>query len=199
MWIDIFHKETLPIYTVNVKPRKPEKFQLRVIVWNTDDVVLNDTNFLTGEASSDIFVRSYFIGEGEDDQSTDIHYRSLSGEGNFNWRMIFNFDYLKAEEMIIFNRSESPFSIGETEFKQPPILTTQIWDADIISSNDCLGSEGFNLISFPRAAIDKKRCSLEQLDPRYPRFNLFKQKNVKGWWPVSTRDEDLDMNVLVVS
>lgn len=48
---------------------------MRVIVWNTDDVVLEDTNPLTGEASSDIFVRGFVLGRGEDDQQTDVHYR----------------------------------------------------------------------------------------------------------------------------
>lgn len=40
----------------------------------------------------------------QDVQSTDIHYRSLTGEGNFNWRFIFPFDYLAAEERIVLSR-----------------------------------------------------------------------------------------------
>jgi hypothetical protein len=36
----------------------------------------------------------------EDAQSTDVHYRSLTGEGNFNWRFIFPFEYLAAEEKV---------------------------------------------------------------------------------------------------
>lgn len=40
----------------------------------------------------------------QDVQSTDIHYRSLTGEGNFNWRFIFPFDYLAAEERIVLTR-----------------------------------------------------------------------------------------------
>ncbi len=32
-------------------------------------------NYLTGEASSDILVKGYIKGKGEDDQSTDVHYR----------------------------------------------------------------------------------------------------------------------------
>ena len=33
------------------------RYELRVIVWNTDEVTLDDINFVTGEASSDIFVK----------------------------------------------------------------------------------------------------------------------------------------------
>lgn len=35
----------------------PCRYELRVIVWNTDEVVLEDDDFFTGEKSSDIFVR----------------------------------------------------------------------------------------------------------------------------------------------
>lgn len=33
------------------------RFELRVIIWNTDEVVLEDDDIFTGEKSSDIFVR----------------------------------------------------------------------------------------------------------------------------------------------
>lgn len=36
---------------------------------------MDDTNVLTGERSSDIFVKGYIKGVGEDDQQTDVHYR----------------------------------------------------------------------------------------------------------------------------
>lgn len=45
----------------------------------------------------------------QDVQATDIHYRSLTGEGNFNWRFIYPFDYLAAEERIVLSRRESLF------------------------------------------------------------------------------------------
>ena len=34
-------------------------YELRVIIWNTDDVVLDDVNPITGEMSSDIYVKRY--------------------------------------------------------------------------------------------------------------------------------------------
>ena len=40
-------------------------------------------------------------GQQEDKQDTDVHYHSLTGEGNFNWRYLFPFDYLAAEEKIV--------------------------------------------------------------------------------------------------
>ena len=50
-------------------------------------------------------------------QATDIHYRSLTGEGNFNWRFLFPFDYLAAEEKVVISKKESLFSWDETTSK----------------------------------------------------------------------------------
>lgn len=36
----------------------------------------------------------------EDAQYTDVHYRSLTGEGNFNWRLIFPLLYSNVEDMV---------------------------------------------------------------------------------------------------
>lgn len=81
-------------------------------------------------------------GQQEDKQDTDVHYHSLTGEGNFNWRYIFPFDYLMAEEKIVISKKESMFSWDETEYKIPARLTLQVWDADHFSADDFLGKGG---------------------------------------------------------
>lgn len=43
----------------------------------------------------------------EDKQKTDVHYRSLDGDGNFNWRFVFGFDYLPAEQLCLVSRKVS--------------------------------------------------------------------------------------------
>ena len=43
--------------------------------------------------------------------------RSMSGEGNFNWRFLFPFDYLKAEEVITMKSSDGIFGSDDTEQK----------------------------------------------------------------------------------
>lgn len=43
----------------------------------------------------------------EQKQKTDVHYRSLDGDGNFNWRFVFQFDYLPAEQLCVVSRKVS--------------------------------------------------------------------------------------------
>lgn len=103
------------------------RYELRIIIWNTEDVILEDSSFLTGQQSSDIYIKGYLRalsvrrtgdiltsgltrprrlslcswlkGLEDDRQETDVHYNSLTGEGNFNWRFVFPFSYLPAEKV----------------------------------------------------------------------------------------------------
>ncbi|KAM6221260.1 otoferlin isoform 3-T3 [Rhynchocyon petersi] len=193
LWVDMFPMEMpAPGTPLDISPRKPKKYELRVIVWNTDEVVLEDDDFFTGEKSSDIFVRGWLKGQQEDKQDTDVHYHSLTGEGNFNWRYLFPFDYLAAEEKIVISKKESMFSWDETEYKIPARLTLQIWDADHFSADDFLGAIELDLNRFPRGAKTAKQCSMEMAtgEVEVPLVSIFKQKRVKGWWPLLARNEN---------
>ena len=57
MWIDMFNKNDPIPPPIDVSPRKPEKYFLRIVVWNTKDVVLDEVSVATGEAMSDIYVK----------------------------------------------------------------------------------------------------------------------------------------------
>uniref|UniRef100_A0A8C4HPL1 Otoferlin n=1 Tax=Dicentrarchus labrax TaxID=13489 RepID=A0A8C4HPL1_DICLA len=198
MWVDMFPMDMpAPGPAIDVSPRKPKRYELRVIIWNTDEVILEDDDYFTGEKSSDIFVRGWLKGQQEDKQDTDVHYHSLTGEGNFNWRFVFPFDYLMAEEKIVISKKESMFSWDETEYKIPPRLTLQVWDADHFSADDFLGAIELDLNRFPRGAKTAKQCSLDMIrnEQELPTISIFKQKRVKGWWPFVARDENDEMEL----
>ncbi|KAM4529506.1 otoferlin isoform 8-T8 [Fundulus diaphanus] len=198
MWVDMFPMDVpAPGPAIDISPRKPKRYELRVIIWNTDEVILEDDDYFTGEKSSDIFVRGWLKGQQEDKQDTDVHYHSLTGEGNFNWRFVFPFDYLMAEEKIVISKKESMFSWDETEYKIPPRLTLQVWDADHFSADDFLGAIELDLNRFPRGAKTAKQCTLNMIrtEQELPTISIFKQKRVKGWWPFVARDENDEMEL----
>uniref|UniRef100_A0A3P8YFS9 Otoferlin n=1 Tax=Esox lucius TaxID=8010 RepID=A0A3P8YFS9_ESOLU len=198
MWVDMFPMDMpAPGPAIDISPRKPKRYELRVVIWNTDEVILEDDDYFTGEKSSDIFVRGWLKGQQEDKQDTDVHYHSLTGEGNFNWRFVFPFDYLMAEEKIVISKKESMFSWDETEYKIPARLTLQVWDADHFSADDFLGAIELDLNRFPRGAKTAKQCSIGmvQNEADLPCISIFKQKRVKGWWPFVARDENDEMEL----
>lgn len=71
-------------------------------------------------------------------QLTDIHYRSLNGEGLFNWRFKFPFFYNKTENFIV-HKTKSLFSIDYEEQQFLPRLHLQIWDNDHLSPDSYIG------------------------------------------------------------
>ncbi|NXW64025.1 DYSF protein, partial [Eurystomus gularis] len=136
---------------------------------------------------------SWLVGHEENKQKTDVHYRSMGGEGNFNWRFIFPFDYLPAEQMCYIAKKEHFWSLDKTENKIPPQLIFQIWDNDKFSFDDYLGSIQMDLNKMPKPAKTAEKCSLELLDEALSSshfVSLFEQKTVKGWWPcVAEQDQ----------
>ncbi|XP_068709292.1 myoferlin-like isoform X2 [Montipora foliosa] len=202
MWVDIFPKHMgTPSAPFDVNPRKPGNYELRVIIWNTADVILEETS-ITGEQMSDIYVKGWVAGIDES-QKTDVHYRSLDGEGNFNWRFCFPFMFLAAEKVLVVRKKEHFWSLDETEERMPPRLVIQIWDNDKFSPDDFLGQVELNLNRMPKPAKSARRCTLEQL-PSYDggkasssveTVSLFEMKRVYGWWPCGSQELGEEMQL----
>ncbi|GLD68056.1 dysferlin isoform X3, partial [Lates japonicus] len=184
MSVDLFPKSLGPPGPpFNVTPRKAKKFFLRCIIWNTSDVILDDVS-ISGEKMSDIYVKGWLDGHEHNKQKTDVHYRSLGGEGNFNFRFLFPFNYLPAEQLCVVDKKEHFWSMDKAETKLAPKLTIQIWDNDKFSFDDYLGHLVMDLNHMLRPAKSPQKCDLQLLDqPADKLVSLFEQKTVKGWWP----------------
>eukprot|EP01062_Namystynia_karyoxenos_P017525 TRINITY_DN16457_c0_g1_i2.p1 TRINITY_DN16457_c0_g1~~TRINITY_DN16457_c0_g1_i2.p1 ORF type:complete len:1674 (+),score=488.20 TRINITY_DN16457_c0_g1_i2:2249-7270(+) len=128
---------------VNLAFPEPERYELRVILWNARNVYLQDTNIF-GERMSDIMIKAFIPGSRQRVQESDVHHRSKDGVGNFNWRFKFPIVYVRHEQKIIPDPESHKwrlFHIRQNPKKTAPVLHVQIFDSDLLPFTDDLIGE----------------------------------------------------------
>lgn len=86
MWLEILptSKSTGTDERVwDITPRPQKEYEMRVVVWDTKDVVAADW-----EGVSDVFIRAFF--DSKKAKETDTHYRCQNGKASFNYRLLYN-------------------------------------------------------------------------------------------------------------
>lgn len=180
MWVDLFDLSLGEVPPpVDITKTLPQRYELRMIVWNTSKVPLVDNSFLVGKRHTDILVKAWLY-DHKTVQSTDVHFTSTNGEGNFNWRFIFPLDYFTQEgKMAVYEKGV--FNIEKSERRVPPLLHIQVWDNDRLSPNDFIGNIILQLNKMPQGASSKKNCKINN-QASGKTVDLFRVKHLKGWW-----------------
>jgi hypothetical protein len=132
LWVDILTASDAKRNPIeHIKPPSPLEFELRVIIWKTDEITIKDE--ITEQ--NDLYVTgSLDIPGYEDRQKTDVHLRSKLGKGSFNWRMVF------------------PVHVPLAS----PRFKLQVWDMDVFSSNDSICEASISLSSLFNKAFETK-------------------------------------------
>ncbi|XP_069958116.1 myoferlin isoform X4 [Cherax quadricarinatus] len=200
LWVDIypFTKDPLPT-AVDITPRQAHKYVLRIVVYNVFEAPLQETSFVGGEKMSDVYVKGWLQGT-TNVQKTDIHYRCMDGDGNFNWRLVYDLKMMEAEQVMVVEHKEHPWSLHTTEQRRPPQLTLQLWDNDLILRDDYLSEMTLDLCRLPKPAKsvggvgpsqvpqmmgdgDANSVAITMLDDHTNSINLFEAKRIYGFYP----------------
>ena len=131
----------LPPELLGQAPRRPpldialspeQEWELRVVVWGGEDLPVWDVDS-TGLA--DWYVSCSFGGSKK--QLTDTHFRAKRGKASWNWRF--------------------KFPVTLTSSMKYQRLTVQLWDKDLISANDMIGSATLKLDRWFRRVYLRKQ------------------------------------------
>ncbi|CAD5205915.1 unnamed protein product [Bursaphelenchus okinawaensis] len=154
MFVHIFPKaisDRIPA-TIDISPREPKPYQLRLVIWGLRNVILPKVSF--GRPAGDLYVRCYLNGM-EKSQKTDIHFRCLDGAASFNWRCVFDFDYDVFQRQIQHYKKKRWFRKRSSELVDP-ILVVQIWDNNKFKKDRYIGQVQLDLLGFEEGLVDEE-------------------------------------------
>ena len=118
LWIDIMDPARAAANPpIDIAPPPPQDFELRVVCWSVKDVPKEDRD---DSGLADLFSKIKF-GSNAKWESTDTHLRAQDGKASWNWRF------------------KLPVTVDSNIKSEWLRLYVQLWDKDLLSSNDCIG------------------------------------------------------------
>ena len=195
LWVDVFPIENYLTKTslpspIDIHHRKPVSLELRCIVWSLM-VFGNNSNKMINETKN-IFIKSWIQGYENQTQKTDTHFHCRN-KANFNYRFVFEFNYLWQEKCLLSDYKSSQTQLTKTT----PKLHFQILTSDLLSvHSNIIGSVEFDLnrINLPTNDEPKslfgtnKKITRNQANSE----SLFRIGKISGWWPCETLVEDMN-------
>jgi Ca2+-dependent lipid-binding protein len=122
MWAELIPVNEAPnVKKWDITAKPAEHLEIRVVVWGSKNLKMMDA-----EGTCDAFVRLFF--DPKHKKETDVHYRNSDGKANWNYRLLFPFDYNSSK----MNENDCT-------------LTVQTYDLDLLTANDLVGQATINL------------------------------------------------------
>lgn len=93
---------------------------------------------------------------------------------------------------MVVTRKKTFYEQLDTEQKVPPLLTVQVWDNDLFSRDDFLGTLNLNLAQLLRPTAKPAKCFLQPPAAirRDQYLNLFREEKIRGWYPIVGKVND---------
>ena len=126
-------------------------------IWETNNITLVDNGglFDFSRKQVDICVKSYF--SKNNIQQTDVHRKSIDGNGQFNSILVFDIEYDEIEQQIVSCANDRKRDVldrifsGKKMQKNDPILFLEVVDDNFIAADEYIGQIQLDLRKLPLA------------------------------------------------
>ncbi|KAE9421720.1 hypothetical protein Angca_007228, partial [Angiostrongylus cantonensis] len=135
---------------LNIAPREPEKYQLRIALFNVSGAIPVKRSF--GSPTADLYVKMFTNGS-QKVQKSDVHFRSLDGCGEFNWRFVMDITFNPWEQKIINYHKKRLFRKASEEMVDPLVII-QLWDKNKFKKDVMLGEMVMDMTYFREGIVD---------------------------------------------
>ncbi|WKX92343.1 hypothetical protein Q1695_010403 [Nippostrongylus brasiliensis] len=200
MFVDLFPLVYGPVPpAIDIKPRDPDKYQLRIALFNVSHAIPVKRSF--GTPTSDLYVKVLINGS-QKAQTSDVHFRKASEDMVEPFVIIQLWDKNKLRKDVMLGQMVmdlTNFKEGLDDPEEIGIMRRRpLKDRCNICSRRCCCVRACIFCKDTRCGCKfKKNAKIPlPIPPRYKKpkdnevnvINLFDSDTIRGWWPVLTND-----------